>query len=178
MSLHDIWGSGMRAALLIVLAIAVCYDLRDRRIPNWLVLVGIAVGMAFSVLLGGLAAFRDSGVGMLLGVFLFVPFFVLGVIGAGDAKLFGVVGSFVGYEALWAIWIYVLISGGVIAVISILAIRSYPRFIENMKMLAYSVFYGFGQSGIAVTGDAFSTSAKVPYALAIAVGVIVWMVRQ
>lgn len=168
----------MRAALLIVLAIAVCYDLRERRIPNWLILAGLSIGLATSMLAGGYRILGDSLMGALLGVFLFVPFFVLGVIGAGDAKLFGVVGSFVGHEALWPIWIYVLISGGCIAVISVLAIRSFPRFVENMKMLAYSVFYGLGQSGISVSGDAFNTSAKVPYAVAIALGVIVWMVRQ
>lgn len=168
----------MRATLLLVLAIAVWFDLRERRIPNPLVLAGLSIGWACSVLTGGLPGLGESLLGTFLGVFLFLPFFFLGAIGAGDAKLFGVVGSFVGHEALWIVWIYALISGGVVAIVSILVVRSFPRFRENMKMLAYALFYGIGKSGISVTGEAFGTSAKVPYAAAIALGVIVWMVRQ
>lgn len=173
-----IWGSVMRATLLLVLAIAVWFDLRERRIPNPLVLMGLVIGLASSALTGGLPALGDSLGGTLLGVVLFLPFFVLGAIGAGDAKLFGVVGSFVGHEALWAVWLYSLICGGVIGVLSVLAVRSFPRFLENMKMLAYAMFYGVAKSGLSVTDEAFGTSAKVPYAAAIALGVIIWMVRQ
>ena len=81
------------AALVIVAAV---YDIRFRRIPNWLVITGFGLGLAlnvFSVRLEGLTL-TLLGAGLAFAIYL--PFFALHAMGAGDVKLMIAIGAFVG----------------------------------------------------------------------------------
>lgn len=79
---------------------AVCGDLRFGRIPNRLIVAGLLEGMICQ-----LAQYRAAGLVMFLGGSL-LPILLLGVlfyfrmIGAGDVKLFCVVGGFLGAPSL------------------------------------------------------------------------------
>jgi prepilin peptidase CpaA len=104
------------AVLLAVLCIACWTDLTARRIPNWVTVPGMLLGV-------GLHAVQGLGpmAGALLGVaFAFVaalPFFLGGVLGGGDAKLLMVVGAFFGpADFLWAA-LAIAIAGGVLGLV-------------------------------------------------------------
>jgi len=165
-------------SLLCVLVVAVLHDLRERRIPNFLVVGGIVIALLVSAIDKGLGGIGSSLTGMLLGMALFLPFFALRLIGAGDVKLFGVVGGFVGVNALLMVWFYTLLAGGVLGVVSILLARSAPQFFRNMKLLLISMTYRVQGVGMSLEEMATQTSVRIPYAVAIAAGVVIWMVRQ
>jgi len=76
-------------------ALATGFDLRERRIPNWLSGLGLAGALA--------AAPTDAGIGLPAALFgaglglgaLFIPF-TLGAVGGGDVKFAAVAGAWLG----------------------------------------------------------------------------------
>ncbi|MCY1267219.1 Type IV leader peptidase family protein [compost metagenome] len=91
------------SALLGLLGIAVASDLRRHRIPNWLVLMGLAVGLTGQVQVADAAGLGDGLLGLLVGFGVFLPLYMLGGMAAGDVKLMAMVGSFLtATGALWA----------------------------------------------------------------------------
>lgn len=168
----------MKLMLVLLVAIAVIFDLRQRRIPNWLVLGGFFIGLVGVLLLDGWVALGNSLVASLLGVLAFLPFFLLRMVGAGDVKLFGMVGSFVGTAGLLPIWFYTVLAGGVLGIASVLLAGTFPRFIQNLRLLLISLVYRSGANGVSLRGMAEQSSARIPYAVAIAAGVAVWLERQ
>lgn len=74
------------------LGAATWIDCTRRRIPNTLTLTLLAAGL---VRAGFLDAMGPALVGMLIGLLLILPFFVLGAMGGGDAKLMAALGCWV-----------------------------------------------------------------------------------
>lgn len=86
----------MLALILAVGLPAVWLDVRERRIPNALVLAALGLGLAFQFwsrgLDGGLLALAGAAVGTLF----FLPFHIAGALGAGDVKFMGALGAALG----------------------------------------------------------------------------------
>ncbi len=80
----------------ILVTVAAVYDIRYRRIPNWLVLTGIIAGFAFNSYSDGLSGLGRAAAGLGLGFILYFPLYILRARGAGDVKLLAAVGSIVG----------------------------------------------------------------------------------
>jgi prepilin peptidase CpaA len=122
--------SGPGEVLLgILVAIAAYYDIRFRRIPNWLVLVGIITGLTWNslssggFLWGGFSSddpgLLRAGKGLLVGFLLYFPLYLIRGRRAGDVKLLAAVGSIIGPGNCF--WFFLLsnILGGVIALVII-----------------------------------------------------------
>jgi prepilin peptidase CpaA len=104
----------------ILVAIAAVFDIRYRRIPNWLVLAGIVVGLAWNVYSSGWSGLLRASEGLGLGFILYFPLYLIRARGAGDVKLLAAVGAIAG--PLNCFWIFLLtaVLGGVIALILLL----------------------------------------------------------
>src|SRR5580698_6713673 len=101
----------------ILVAIAAVFDIRYRRIPNWLVLAGIIVGLALNVSNSGWSGLLRSLEGLGLGFILYFPLYLIRARGAGDVKLLAAVGAIAGPgNCLW-IFLLTAVLGGVIALI-------------------------------------------------------------
>jgi prepilin peptidase CpaA len=111
-------GSG-QILLGILVAIAAVFDVRYRRIPNWLVLSGIIVGFAWNVYSSDhwWSGLLQSSKGLGLGFILYFPLYLIRARGAGDVKLLAAVGAITGWSN--CVWIFLLtaVLGGVIALI-------------------------------------------------------------
>jgi prepilin peptidase CpaA len=82
--------------LCLGMTIAVIQDLRTRKIPNLLTFPMMLLGFVYHGAMSGLSGFGFStaGVGIGIGVFL-IPY-LMGGMGAGDAKLMAAAGAFLG----------------------------------------------------------------------------------
>jgi prepilin peptidase CpaA len=106
--------------LLGLLVIAVASDLRRHRIPNFLVVLGLILGLASQAYTGGLSGLGDGALGMLIGFGVFLPLYALGGMAAGDVKLMAMVGSFMTpHLALWTAF-FSLIAGGLCGLLLVL----------------------------------------------------------
>jgi prepilin peptidase CpaA len=104
----------------ILVAIAAIFDIRYRRIPNWLVLAGILVGFAWNASSSGWSGLGRASEGLGLGFILYFPLYLLRARGAGDVKLLAAVGAVTG--PLNCLWIFLLtaVLGGIIAIVLLL----------------------------------------------------------
>src|SRR5207244_13210002 len=91
-------GVWVLAALLA--AVAGWTDWRSRRIPNWLTISGLCVGIAANSLAWGLRGTKDALLGAGLGLALLLPLVLIRSLGGGDWKLAGAGGAFTGRHQL------------------------------------------------------------------------------
>jgi prepilin peptidase CpaA len=104
------------AALVICVAAAVC-DIRTRRIPNVLTFGGALAGILANLWIGGLNGGAVSLLGWIVGVACFFPLFALKGMGAGDLKLLGALGAWIGPVAVIWVALFSSIAGGVMALV-------------------------------------------------------------
>jgi len=102
--------------VLVCFVVAAAFaDLRSRHIPNRLTLPAAALGLAMHTWLDGLNGALASVEGAAVGLGIFIVFFLLRGMGAGDVKLFGAVGALAGPGPLVLIFVFTGLLGGVVA---------------------------------------------------------------
>lgn len=122
-------GDDLLAPLCVFLAVACGYDYRWKKIPNFLIALMAATGVAWRWLQEGIAgAFSYTGEALLIiGLLYFL--FKMAAIGAGDVKLFGVTA---GYLPFSKIFLFLFISLLIAAVISLLKMLKNGNFTERI----------------------------------------------
>lgn len=154
---------------------AVIFDLKERRIPNWIIITGLAAVLLYHLILGNYNALWTSLNGLMAGILLLIIPFLAGGIGAGDVKLLGMVGAFKGTVFVFNSFIWMALIGGIIAVI--LLIKQH-RFTDCLARLGRGLL--LFKSGAVKVSDTFSKkefSSYFPYGVAIALGVLAAFVR-
>jgi prepilin peptidase CpaA len=109
--------SDMHIAALLVASVGCVFDLRTRRIPNWLTFGSAALALGFRLVTGGLSGVEHGMLGWATGMAVLLAPFLLGGMGAGDVKLVAALGAWLGPgETLWMA-IYTSMAGAVMALI-------------------------------------------------------------
>nr|CUV55918.1 conserved membrane protein of unknown function [Ralstonia solanacearum] len=113
------------ASVVVLAVLVITSDLRSRRVPNWLVAVGLVLSIVL-VKFGSVVAlaydWRDVWLGGAIALAGFLPLYALGWMGAGDVKFFAVAGLLAGWHGLVAIWLVSSVLAGVHA-LAILLLR-------------------------------------------------------
>jgi prepilin peptidase CpaA len=154
--------------LIAALVTASVSDIRFLKIPNWLTFSTIAVGIFYFGLVRGLEGLAFSIGGTLTGfALLIIPYFI-GTTGAGDVKLMGAVGSFLGAHGIFVVFISSCILGG-----------AYAFLLLASKGLLLSTFRRYGkilwcfiatQKLIYIPPPPKEKALKIRFALAITLG--------
>ena len=156
---------------LILSAAACWFDVRTRHIPNLLTFGGAAVALVYSLVTGGPGGLLTSALGWLAGAALFLPFFVLGGMGAGDVKLAACLGAWLGPLAAVYADLYAALAGGAMALALALATGYLRTALTNVWLLLAH----WRTAGIrplpALTLEA-SGGPRLPYAVPIAAGAL------
>lgn len=156
-------------AFVIVALLAAVSDIRTRRIPNRLTVTGLAVFLLLRAPLGWhslMQGLEGAGLGLGIGVALFM----LGGLGAGDAKLLAAVGAFFGPTEFFGAFGVTAVIGAIFAVVD--AARRgvlLLLFLQLVDVGGYLRSMSQGGAGRATTG-----SMRLPYGVPIAIGGIVW----
>ena len=108
--------------IALVLCAAV-YDVRYRRIPNWLSVTGVLAGLALNAFLdrGRPGMFVSAMLGLTIAFAVYFILYALRAMGAGDVKLMAAVGAIVGWPDWFGIFIVTAILGGIMAMILVAA---------------------------------------------------------
>ncbi len=163
-------GSAVGSLVFGGLLAAVCVsDLRTRRIPNALVLAIALTGVvqstvAHPVLPGLLAALAGFGVGLAI----WLPFYALRMLGAGDVKFFATACAWIGPGLGWRAAVLTALVGGVLAVAWVVAGLGVRRGGLALALGARTPQMR-GVSAQLPEGHA----RKLPYGIAMAIGVAV-----
>ena len=161
---------------MLLAMIAGYTDLRSRRIPNWLTVPGFVLGVAANTLIGGWSGLKTSLLGAGLGLLLLLPFVMLRSLGAGDWKLAGAMGAFVGPSLLLDLLIASVFVAGIMALVLVIHKGRLRQTFRNMWHIVTSLVM-FHMPGQEVSLDN-PESTKVPYGVALALTVMLYGGRQ
>jgi prepilin peptidase CpaA len=129
----------MPFAIQFVLAgavfVAAVYDIRFRRIPNWLVLAALLLGLALNGFLFGGGGLLTSLKGIGLAFVIYFPLYLLRGMGAGDVKLMMAIGSLVGPGPWFIIFLCTGLLGGILALAFLLLRRRFRHTLWNVGFL-------------------------------------------
>jgi prepilin peptidase CpaA len=158
-------------ALLIPLAVIITYyDVRYRRIPNAFVLATLLSGIIVNSIFGGLEGTLASLGGCFLAFILMFIMHVFGAMGAGDVKLFAAIGSVTGAAYVFPMFLIVILTGGVLAVVSILRAGAVRSTAMRVVQILVGLMPGWQMPRFAVPADKRLT---IPYGVAITLGSII-----
>jgi prepilin peptidase CpaA len=167
--------------LIALLCCAAWHDIRYYRIPNVLVFSGVILGILINTLLpqvsGGLGILT-SFAGLAVGLAILLPLYLVRALGAGDVKLMAMVGAFIGPDNMLIATVYIVLAGGILAIIILLLRGKLTKLMDNFKIMllmhltSSSTVVSFSEkSGI-------ESAAKLPYGVAIASGTITYLVAN
>ena len=166
------WGIVIGASL-----VGAVWDARARRIPNLLTGSVLVAGLVWASWTAGLAGFGEAAAGCIILSSPYVLLFLFASGGAGDAKLMGAVGAWLGIINGLVVLVAVAVSGVILGLAFAAGQKRLRVVFANLAYLirmAYLFFLSRGRwGGIAEESPDHGDRQKMPYALAIFVGVCV-----
>jgi prepilin peptidase CpaA len=154
-----------------VVVVATITDLRSRRIPNWLVLPFLVLGVLVSGMARGWSGVGQSLLGILLAAVFLGIFCYLGGMGMGDLKLCAAIGAWIGPSQLFIALMVMGLAGGVMA----LGWAAAGGFLKQTLRGMGALLSGFRKRGLRPHSTLVldnPLARKMPYAPAIAIGTI------
>lgn len=169
----------VQAVLVFIVVTAAIYDLRYRKIPNWLVLVGLVLGFGLNTFLFEVAGLANSAKGMGLALLIYFPLYLLRAMGAGDAKLMAAVGSIVGWGNWLAIFVATAVIGGVLGLIVLLFAGRIRKTFWNIGWILNEILHFRAPYRSSEELDVRSAQGmRMPHGVAIALGSITFLIAR
>lgn len=159
-----------------VVAVAAYFDIRWRRIPNWLTLAAVLLGLALNWFLPQGLGLGRAGIGIAVGFVMYFPLYLLKGMGAGDVKLAAGIGALVGG---WNCLVIILIAACFSSVVGLMMAASKGRFRSTL------INVGFIFSELAAfrlphvtrkeVDIRYSDSIRMPHGVSLALGTVATM---
>lgn len=160
-----------------VLLLAAIHDHRSHRIPNLLTYPTMFVALTYHGLTNGLDGLLFSAGGVALGIGILLLPYLLGGMGAGDAKLMGGVGAILGPRGAFMAFLFTGVVGGVYALALLMIRREYAKeFISRCGKVLKTLIYT-GQF-VPIPAKDKEKQPKLPYGISIALGTLLYVLIQ
>ena len=167
----------IQVVLLLLVFAAAAWDIRFRRIPNWLSLAGVLLGIGLNSFLFGVPGFEMSLKGLGLASLIYLPLYFLRGIGAGDVKLMAAVGAMVGAQNWLVIFILTSVFGTFAALVVIARRGLVRRTFHNILLIVKSLSARQAPYRQSPELDVRSSQGtRLPHAVAIACGSLGFLV--
>lgn len=168
---------GVLLVLLPLILIAAVYDLRYRRIPNWLTLSGVIAGFTINAIMEPVwPGLRFSLLGFAIGFGAYFALYAIRAMGAGDVKLMAAVGSVVGWQNWFAIFIVTAVLGGMLAVAFSILRKRLGVTLWNVGFILSEMKQGrpayLGKEELDVKSE---KALRMPHGAVIALGTIIFL---
>ena len=164
-------GGNIIMSLLIfsIVSLAAFFDLRTHKIPNILTYPSMLLALCFHSSIYGWKGFLFSLAGIGTGIGLLILPYIMGGMGAGDAKLLGAVGGLIGAKATVIAFIYISLLGCVYAVLLLVVKRQEFKGHFQDLCVTFKLFL-MTRKFIPDQPHVQKSRPKVYYGIAIAVG--------
>ena len=165
-------------SLFSVLILCCVTDIWSHRIPNMFILTGLAfrgIGLCAGILAEGLGVVPEALWAMAVFAGCCVPLYLLRMTGAGDVKLLGMIGFYIGLKRYEHFLVGMLVTGGILAFCKLIR---HKRF---RKRLQYLWTY---MKGVCLTGQlkAYGIPDEKEEVMGLAVpmlgGVVYWYISK
>lgn len=145
--------------ILLISTLGGIYDLKSRRIPNWLTLGTFAIVLIYNTFTLHFSGVLNCIVGFLTGIAILIIPYLIGGMGAGDVKLLAALGSIVGFKNIIIIFLYSAVSGLFLGIMWIVFTPGHLKFLITTGQILPQV----------------DKKQKVPYGIAIMVGTFLYI---
>jgi prepilin peptidase CpaA len=160
--------------------VAAAFDVRSHRIPNRLTFPLLVVGLIWAALCAGISGLGEAVAACILLAAPYVLLFLFAGGGAGDAKLMGAIGAWLGIKRSVVALLCVAGAGMILAVVKAARRGRLKAALTNVVVALYAFLLsvaGGRRPGIADAGNGTSVESsdrlELPYGVAIAMGVCV-----
>jgi prepilin peptidase CpaA len=157
--------AGFQALNVTALVTAAVFDVRSRRVPNVLTAALLFTGLLASALHMSAPSLLSGALGVLVGLAIWLPFWLMGLLGAGDVKFFAAACAWLGPSLAWRSSLGVALLGGAMA--AAMMVRQ-----KGVKATAEFGAFSASNPGVMVNqarSDTMTASARsFPYAVPMA----------
>ncbi len=160
--------------LSCILVIAAIIDVWIQKIPNLLTFPTMVVALVYHCVTNGWDGLLFSAEGLALGSALFIIPYLMGGMGAGDAKLMGAVGALIGPKGVLFASLFTAVAGGGYALLLLLIGFKYFKGFIVRNAITLKTFAFTGQL-IPIPADENEKKPRLCYGLAIALGTLFYI---
>jgi len=168
------WTLVLAILSLSVAIVAGWLDWRSRRIPNWLTVPALGAGLVVNTLAWRWAGTKAALEGAGLGLALLLPFVLLRGLGAGDWKLMGALGAWLGPSRLIVVLLGTIFIAGAMAIVQMIRQRRVKETLQHLTVL-FGILATFGIWGqrhnLTLDNPALM---KLPFGVAAAVSTVLF----
>ncbi len=166
----------LKCILLGVVLLAGAYDARYRKIPNWLSLSGLILGLGINSLLSGWAGLGAALLGFGLAMLIYAPLYLMRGMGAGDVKLMAAIGAIVGPHDWLGIFIGTALVGGLVSLTAIAIKKRVGQTLLNLTVILSELLRFRRPAEADARLDVRSPNAlRMPHAVSIAAGCLAFL---
>ena len=154
-----------------VTLLAAWVDFRTRKIPNWLTVSAFILGVGIRTVLGGWPGAKASLEGAGLALVLLLPLVLMRALGAGDWKLMGAVGAFLGPVLFLFVLVGSIFVSGLMAIVEMMRTQRVKETFHNLFVLVR----GFISFGLRANPDISLDNPrllKLPFGVAVAISTL------
>ena len=159
--------------LALALALAAGWtDWRTRKIPNWLTAPALLLGFTVHTVIAGWPGAKTSLAGASLALGLLLPLVLLRALGAGDWKLMGALGAFLGPFMFVYVLLGSILVSGLMAMVEVMRTRRVRQTMRNM----YVLMRGFLSFGLRKNPEISLDNPgllKLPFGVAVAAATVI-----
>lgn len=159
-------------ALFVLLAAAVATDLKSHRIPNLLLWPALSFALMLHMMSGGIDGLITAAGGLALGLVMLLPLYAIGSMGAGDVKLLGIVGSFLGPWGAVVAGLATMMAGAVFGITVIVWRCVWPVLELHAVHFLSQPDTGARTTSVSRSPGRRNRVTNIPYAPAIAAGTV------
>ena len=124
--------------LSVILIVSAVIDLRTQKIPNLITYPTMVIALIYHATLGGGSGLFFSLSGLCVGIGLLLLPYLMGGMGAGDAKLMGAVGGIIGAKGVFYAFLCAAIIGGIYALVLLLIHRDFINFFKKQITILWT----------------------------------------
>ena len=161
----------IRIFLEVLVIVAAIWDIRTRRIPNWLTLSGVVLGVALNTFLFEIDGLWFSLKGLGVAFVVYFILYLLHAMGAGDVKLMAAVGAAVGPGNWLGILVLTSVAGAVAGLLLVAFKGRFRKTLGNLGIIISSLGRGRAPYKDSPELDVSSDKAmRLPHGALIALG--------
>jgi prepilin peptidase CpaA len=159
------------ALTILLTALAAFVDFRVRKIPNWLTVPAFVAGVTLRTALFGWPGAKSALEGTGLALALLLPLVLLRALGAGDWKLMGAVGAFLGPMMFLFVMLGSILVSGIMAMVEMARTRRVRETFRNLYVLVKG-FFTFGLRANPKISLDNPELLKLPFGVAVAIATV------